>query len=247
MSSKGPAEPKDNLKTILIIIVILEAGFSGILLNHLFILNGGGVTNTKYIELQEDYLNIYDNFMNLTNYYNTSLEMYSELRNEYSFIEDQYTLMRQEKAELKNEIEEYKNTYDILNENYTKLQAEVSNLINEISALQKLLNESRTLNDEIIMENNRKITLNANEEITLSYSNIHAGYLTINFTSTYEIFLWIGSSLDESKYYSRYPPFPDTSQNGSLKIPIYQDIYIYIKNSNLTQKTTVNISIKLTY
>lgn len=237
---------RDNVKTVLIILVIVLTGFSGILLNHLIVLNKTGVSSDKYLKLQKDYLILYDGFDNLTSYYNISLEMYSELKSEYYFIESHYQSLQAENINLKQENEEYKNLCDNFKENITIIQKEVTELMDENMILQNILNKYNTLGDEIMLENNSKIEINANEDVTLSYSNTLSGYLTINFTSSREIYLWVGSSIDENNYYARYPSFPETCYNGHYKIPVCQNIYIYIKNADYTYKTTIDISVKLT-
>ena len=237
---------RDNVKTVLIILVIVLTGFSGILLNHLIVLNKTGVSSDKYLKLQKDYLILYDGFDNLTSYYNISLEMYSELKREYYFIESHYQSLQAENINLKQENEEYKNLCDNFKENITIIQKEVTELMDENMILQNILNKYNTLGDEIMLENNSKIEINANEDVTLSYSNTLSGYLTINFTSSREIYLWVGSSIDENNYYARYPSFPETCYNGHYKIPVCQNIYIYIKNADYTYKTTIDISVKLT-
>ena len=237
---------RDNVKTVLIILVIVLTGFSGILLNHLIVLNKTGVSSDKYLKLQKDYLILYDGFVNLTSYYNISLEMYSELKSEYYFIESHYQSLQAENINLKQENEEYKNLCDNFKENITIIQKEVTELMDENMILQNILNKYNTLGDEIMLENNSKIEINANEDVTLSYSNTLSGYLTINFTSSREIYLWVGSSIDENNYYARYPSFPETCYNGHYKIPVCQNIYIYIKNADYTYKTTIDISVKLT-
>lgn len=237
---------RDNVKTVLIILVIVLTGFSGILINHLIALNKGGVSSNKYLKLQKDYLILYDGYVNLTTYYNISLEMYSELKSEYYFIESHYQSLQAENINLKQENEEYKNKCDNLKENITIIQKEVAELMDENMILQNILNKYNTLGDEIMLENNSKIEINANEDVTLSYSNTLSGYLTINFTSSREIYLWVGSSINEDNYYARYPPFPETCYNGYYKIPVCQNIYIYIRNADLTYKTTIDISVKLT-
>jgi hypothetical protein len=221
-------------------------GFSGILLNHLIVLNKTGVSSDKYLRLQKDYLILYDGFGNLTSYYNISLEMYSELKSEYYFIESHYQSLQAENINLKQENEEYKNLCDNFKENITIIQKEIAELMDENMILQNILNKYNTLGDEIMLENNSKIEINANEDVTLSYSNTLSGYLTINFTSSREIYLWVGSSIDENNYYARYPSFPETCYNGYYKIPVCQNIYIYIKNADFTYKTTIDISVKLT-
>ena len=237
---------RDNVKTVLIILVIVLTGFSGILLNHLIVLNKTGVSSDKYLKLQKNYLILYDGFDNLTSYYNISLEMYSELKREYYFIESHYQSLQAENINLKQENEEYKNLCDNFKENITIIQKEVTELMDENMILQNILNKYNTLGDEIMLENNSKIEINANEDVTLSYSNTLSGYLTINFTSSREIYLWVGSSIDENNYYARYPSFPETCNNGHYKIPVCQNIYIYIKNADYTYKTTIDISVKLT-
>ena len=83
--------------------------------------------------------------------------------------------------------------------------------------------------------------------MTLSYETIYAGYIEVNFTSSVDIYFWVGSSVTEDHYYARYPPFPETASNGTFAVPAYGELYIFIKNPSEDASASVALTVKYVY
>jgi len=89
--------------------------------------------------------------------------------------------------------------------------------------------------------------LAAGENVTIYYDNDYAGYLEVNFTSTTDVYLWIGSSVGDGDYYSRFPPFPETSKEGAFKVPVCSATYFFIVNTDEEADASITLSIKYVY
>ncbi len=83
--------------------------------------------------------------------------------------------------------------------------------------------------------------------MTISYDIDIAGYLEVNFTSSTDVFFWIGSSVAGGDYYSRYPPFPETSTGGTFEVPVCATTYFFIKNADEEADASITFSIKYLY
>lgn len=170
-------------------------------------------------EYQVSYVDLLNNYRFLLNT-SSSLEMY------YSEIQEMYLVLRGE---------------------YSVLEGMYSDLLREKAALQKEFDEIMGFNRSLILENNRTVELSVGGDTTLSYETIYAGYLEVYFTSSVDIFFWVGSSLTEDRYYSRYPPFPETALNGTILVPVYGDLYIFIKNPSEDASASVTLTVKYVY
>jgi hypothetical protein len=143
--------------------------------------------------------------------------------------------------------DELQEMYSVLREEYSVLEGMYSELLREKVALQREFDEIMGFNRSILLENNRTIELSAGGNVTLSYEIIYAGYIELNFTSSVDIFFWVGSSVTENDYYARYPPFPETVSNGTFAVPAHGGLFIFIKNPSEDASAIVALTVKYVY
>jgi hypothetical protein len=114
-------------------------------------------------------------------------------------------------------------------------------------AIQKELDDTLSFSKSTILANNSSYSVPPGGNMTISYDIIYAGYIEINFTSTTDIFLWIGSPVSEVVYYSRFPVFPHTAFNGTFIVPVSNAVFLFIENTDLALSGEIQITIKYTY
>lgn len=171
----------------------------------------------------------------------------SDLEYRFSELSDNYLVLANTTTIVKGYYEELREMYSTLGNEYENLNDRYVIVSNEKSNIEKELNEIFNFQKIIIFEDNKTIDLSAMDNITLTYDAIYAGYITVNYTSSGEIVFWFGSSVTEDKYYARYPAFPNTTKQGSIKIPVCSTTYVYIINPNYELEVTINLDIKYFY
>jgi hypothetical protein len=152
--------------------------------------------------------------------------MYQDMRQEYSDLLGLQSGIIQENAELKDQI---------------------SQLNLEKDVIQKELDDLLSFSKSTIIVNNSSHVLPPGGNTTLTYDIVYAGYIEVNFTSTTDIFLWIGSPVSEDAYYFRYPSFPHTAFKGAFIVPVSHAVFLFIENADVELSSEVNITIKYTY
>lgn len=180
---------------------------------------------SSYYTLEENYLTLLNTTEDFEKYYNELQEMYTTVRNEYSNLEDMYSLLAQEKSQLQNQ-------YSALHANFVSVQKELDDIL--------------SFSKDSYLERNASYEIHAGKNRTLLYNISYAGFIDVNFTSSTEIYFWVGSSVANG-YYARYPSFPYTSYNGTFTIPVSHDVYLFVVNSNENENTNITLSIKYTY
>ena len=186
-----------------------------------------------------------------------SYYLYDQLVESRIFIYDQqirYSELNNNYLELMNTTESINDYYEEIQERYNNLTLEYQyledrydNIYREKNHIDQELNEIILLQKTTIFEDNKTIELPAMSNITLTYDAIYAGYLIVNYTSSGEIVFWLGSSITENRYYARYPSFPDTTKQGSIKIPVCSTVYVFILNPNDEIDIMVNLDIQYFY
>jgi predicted nuclease with TOPRIM domain len=168
-------------------------------------------------------------------------------------LQDEYVGLRQEHVSLQNDTSNLETYYNDVQDKYSRLKNEYAdlqslylNLQRDMMELQNELDDILSLKKEIMLEKSKILEILPEESVTLFYDAVF-GYIDVNFTSSGEIYFWIGSSLIEEKYYSRYPPFPDTIFDGAFTVPVSDEIFIYIYNPNSETVANIKLTIKLTY
>ena len=180
----------------------------------------------RYYALEDDYLLLLNTSSSLEDYYAELQEMYSTLRSEYSDLEDLHSSLAQEKADL---------------------QDDYLDLIDDKNSIQKELDDILSFSKMIILERNATYELPAGGNMTLPYNISYAGYIEVNFTSSTDIYIWVGSSISENGYYARYPAFPHTAFNGTFSVPVCVNLYLFIVNTNIGLGTNVTLTMEYTY
>ena len=177
----------------------------------------------------------------------------TQWRQAFELLQDDYVGLRQEHISLQNDTLTLQTYYDDVQEKYSRLKNEYADLQNlyldlqrDMMELQNEIDDVFSLKKEIMLEKSKVLEILPEESVTLFYDEVF-GYIDVNFTSTGEIYFWIGSSLIEEKYYSRYPPFPNTIFDGDFIVPVCDDIFIYINNPNSETVANIRLTIKLTY
>jgi hypothetical protein len=177
----------------------------------------------------------------------TLLYGYNYLRlREKDDLEDNYWVLYNQSATFENYYDtllfrynESRLDYEALRENYTVVMKENYDLKKEYF---DVLNHKK----RALLEEQRSITLEGGENVTLSYIIPASGYIELEYISTREIYLWVGSTVSELLYYSRYPSFPETASQASLKIPVSPDLLVFFSNPN-ENEANVEINLSLVY
>jgi len=152
--------------------------------------------------------------------------MYDTLREEYSDLQERQT--------------------NIISEN-VKIKQEYSKTLDEKNKIQKELDEIISFSKNKTLVQNGFYELGPGENQTLYYDLLYAGYIEIIFNATTEIYMWIGSSITEGSYYSRYPTFPGTSYNGHFIVPASQTVYVFLVNTDIKSTSDIVLSIEYVY
>ena len=137
--------------------------------------------------------------------------------------------------------------YSTLRSEYSDLESRYSTLQQDYTALRGELDDVMNLGKSIVLEDNRTLELSAGGNTTLSYDTFYAGYIEVNFTSSTDVYIWVGSSVTEDEYYARFPSYPDTASSGAFRIPVCATVYIYIMNTSEELDALVNLTIKYVY
>lgn len=198
-----------------------------------------------YQSFKEEYEVLYDRYLNLTVYYNDSIDKNVNLLNDIINLEFEIGNLSIEYGDVMMTSDELRSELNYTNERYINLLDNYTDLSNEFYIIQSELHNGSAFKEISFLEENRIISLDPGEEVVLNYAFSYSGYLEVNFTATNEVYFWFGSSI-VNDFYSRYPLWPEVSINGSCKIPICKDIYVYIKNPNETG-ITIDLSMKVVY
>lgn len=198
-----------------------------------------------YQSFKEEYEVLYDRYLNLTAYYNDSIDKNVNLLNDIINLEFEIGNLSIEYGDVIMTANELRSELNHTNERYITLLNNYTDLSNEFYIIQSELHNGSAFKEISFLEENRIISLGPGEEVVLNYAFSYSGYLEVNFTATNEVYFWFGSSI-VNDFYSRYPLWPEVSINGSCKIPICKDIYVYIKNPNETG-ITIDLSMKVVY
>ncbi len=241
-------KPIDRLTIVFTITFIILAGLSGFFYYRL------NLQQTLIKDLQEDhtlqqeeYLTLFQRYHTISNYYNETMGMYTTLTEEYTVLGGLYTETLQEKTELEDTLSDLENEHNTTTTDLSELAYEHYLLGLERDAIQREYDDLINYRKTMFLEENTTIQLEPDGTAILAYQIIYAGYMELNFTSTTDIYIWIGNNVTQNQYYSRYPPFPLTAYNGTYTVPVSQTVYIRIKNADPDNATEVTLTIKVTY
>ena len=164
-------------------------------------------------------------------------------RSRYTVLGDLHTETLQEKTELEDRLSELENEYSTIT---AELRYEYYLLGLERDDIQREYDDLINYRKTMSLEENTTIILEPGGTADLTYQINYSGYMELNFSSTTDIYFWIGSNVAQD-YYSRYPPFPDTAFNGTYTVPVCQTVYIRIENTDPDNPAEVTLTIKVTY
>jgi len=222
----------DNRKIVIIYLVIM-VGLLSIFYNH-----DMGNKNNLIQDISSDYDYVYDNYLVLNeSYYNllsnkVLLESYyDDALNMYEVIYDNYSDMLDVNAELMDEYHVLQNILSNTTAKNSELQILYMQLSDEYEDLAlELENPSNFSLSEIITED-ESLSLGPEEFTTYVYNISNPGYFEVLFSSSVDIFVWVGSSGSEPSYYTRYPVYPNIAFEGRFVVPVVGDeIYLYFEN-----------------
>ena len=163
----------------------------------------------------------------------------ARLEDGYLELHDQSTALNTYYQELQTRYNESMEDYEELNRNYTRVLKEYQDLKKEYF---DVINHKKM----VVLEENREINLGGGENVSLDYGLPASGYIELEYESTEEIYIWIGSTIQEEGYYARYPAFPDTASSAKVRVPVSPDLIVFIGNPN-TGDSSVNLNITLIY
>ena len=224
----------DYLKIILIITTIILAGVSALLY---FRYNEG---LELIVNLDAQFSNLMDDYVTLLNNSNTLREYYDNTRLNYNELQNMYQDLRQEYSDLQG-------LHSGSMQENAELMAQISQLNLEKEVIQKDLDDTLSFSKSTVIANNSSYVIPPGGNTTLTYDIVYAGYIEVNFTSTTDIFLWIGSPVSEDAYYFRFPAFPRTAFNGTFIVPVSNAVFLFIENTDVEVSGEVIITIKYTY
>ena len=231
----------DYLTIILIVATLIFAGASALLYvrytEGLDLITDFEVNllslDAQYSELAENYVILLNNSDTLQEYYDTTQSNYNELQIMYQDLRQEYSDLQ------------------IFHSGSVQANAalleQISQLNVEKEAIQKELDDTLSFSKFTIVEDNSSYVILPGGNMTISYDIIYAGYIEVNFTSTTDVFLWVGSPVSDDVYYSRFPVFPRTAFNGTFIVPVSHAVFLYIENTNLEISGEITMTIKYTY
>ena len=230
----------DYLKMILISATIILASVSALL--YLRSNQGNDLIadlEKNLIGLNAQYTKLINDYVILLNNSETLQEYYENTRSNYDELQIMYQDLRQEYSDLQGF------QSDRTQEN-AELMEQISKLNLEKEVIQKELDDTLS-SKSMFIDNNSSYPIPPGGNTTILYDIDYAGYIEVNFTSTTDIYIWIGSPVSEDAYYFRFPAFPRTAFNGTFSVPVSNAVFLFIENTDVEASGVVIITIKYTY
>lgn len=216
--------------------------------SNFFLYNRAQLQNSDIDQLQADLEEIeqtYEDTVNisfvirgyyyeaLANYENVSA-IYEELESYMSEVQDDYG-----KLEI-----EYGNLEDL----YDSLLLDLDSARQEREAVEIELEAIMGLEKVETLEDDRAVVLPIGGSATLEYDLTYAGYVTVSFNASANIVFWVGSSVSEDQYYSRFPfTFPEVASEGVFTIPACSRLILFIMNPYEIGDVDLTLDIVYTY
>ena len=176
----------------------------------------------------------------LNGYMYFQLKEYDVLKMEYVILYNKTTLLESYYNNLTDMYSDIRIEYDQLSNSHKELLQRHYNLTKEYG---DILNYKK----EILLTNNESIILPIKSNSSYTYELPFSGYIIMNFTADDDIYVWIGSSMVDGVYFSRYPQFPETAESASIMVPVAPDLHVFIGNPNEFNEARVNFTIKFVY
>ena len=192
--------------------------------------------------------------LDLSENYNESLSVSSTLRSYYSELGVNYKTLLSTNEELQSYCEQIQDDIDGLTSEYLELVNDYDFLlIEKLDVQESLENDIAELVDIVNLNKNRSLDnqtliISSQGNQSLTYELNYSGYVEINFNSSSDIIIWVGSSISDDVYYARIPfRFPETAVTGTYVVPVCRDVFFYIINPSETDVVEVVLSITYHY
>jgi len=180
----------------------------------------------NYLALNESYYNLLSNKVILEYYYNDALNMYEFIYDNYSDVLDINKELMKDYVALNSILSNSSEKYSELQILYNQLSYEYDDLVIKLES-QTNFSLSEVINDDV------HLSLDPEEFIIYTYNLSSPGYFEVLFSSSVDIFIWVGSSGSDPSYYTRYPYYPDTAFEGRFVVPVVgNEIYLYFENTS---------------
>ena len=172
--------------------------------------------------------------------------MYFKLQ-EYDIVKKEYTLLYNRTTLLEGYYGNLTNMYSEIRSEYTQLLNVHRDLLHRYSNLTKEYNDVMNYNKEVLLVSSQTAVIPIKSNVSYTYELSFSGYIIMNYTANDDIYVWIGSSVMEGVYYSRYPQFPETAEAASFLVPVAPTLYVYLGNPNEFNDVRVEFTIKFVY
>lgn len=233
---------QEFLKLVFVVVAIVS------LMANIIFFNSISGRNSSIDELQSDISEIKRNYqitMNVSSvirgYYYEALENIDLLSKSYDELQEYYTEVLDYSQWLEDECL-------VLQEINDSLLAEIESVRQEKEIIQNELLEISQFEKIEVLEENSDFIISANGNITLIYNLTYSGFITVSFTASSELFLWVGSSISNDVYYTRYPiSFPQIAKEGEFVLPACQTLYIFLSNPSELSDVELTLSLMYTY
>src|SRR4030042_845027 len=200
-----------------------------------------------YVEKEEKGRN-YTNLLIVCTVFLLAVNIYQfYLLDEKKGLEYRYHVLENRTSMLDSYYDVLTNNHLSLREDYSGLNSEYTELVRRHYALQQEYDDVVNLRKESVLAEDEVIVLGPRGNHTLSYSLDAAGYVEVDFHASGEVFHWVGSSVVDGVYYSRYPQFPQTSSSGVFRVPAASRLYVIVMNPDLSKEVEVSFSIIYVY
>jgi len=202
----------------------------------------------SYSDLNSSYYDLQNNATILEDYYGYIKSLYNELYVNYTDLSGMYSDLYDDLVVINSQYSVSSENYVVLQSNYLLLLEDYNNISYGYDGATKLLSDIQNLALHSMLNNQENIEIGPRNNKTFTYNISYAGFLEINFTSSTELLVWVGSSAVEPNYYARYPIYPQISDHGSFQIPVAGDnAYIYLENPDPVSIADIVLSVKYVY
>lgn len=200
-----------------------------------------GDLEDQNIELNETY-NV---LMNTTEVFS---KYYTDLLENYQILKSNYEDVQKVNVELQSYLKNIQDDYSKLEEEYALIVSEKETLRAHAQTLQQELSQIHNLEKYDSLIEDTQFVIAPGDNLTLSYEEDYVGFIVLNFSSSSEVVIWVGSSIRDDLYFARIPSsFPKTAVGGSYVIPMCKTAYVYIWNPSESLTTNVTLSITFFY
>lgn len=172
--------------------------------------------------------------------------MYFQIKN-CNILKNEYNKLFNRTILLESYYNDLTDMYSDIRIEYNQLSGDYKSLLKEHSNLTREYDDILSYKKQMLLTNNESIVLPIKSNVSYTYEIPFSGYIIMNFSADDDIYVWIGSSMVDGFYFSRYPQFPETAENASFIVPVAPDLNVFIGNPNEFNEVRVNFTIKFVY